>query len=170
MGGFDGWLHDKQAKRVLKLLGIASLGAIPLMPYWFPDAIWLSLGLLGGAWMGWWLTPDIDLPSTTHEEYRAMHAGFIGALWVAAWTPYAFLVPHRSIYSHSIIGTAIRYAMLLVATFALWAIASLVLGLYNIHLDYPWSVAHVSFFVGLAIQDSFHYMLDGLGPLGLLRR
>lgn len=163
---YDGHLHARDAKVVGIFLTGLALSILPLALYWLP--VWqVSLGILLGAWLGWWLTPDIDHTNSTQEEYRAMRKlGVLGAIWVGMWTPYAYLFKHRSIWSHSIIGTAIRFGMIFLVCFLFW----LVVMKSIFGLEFPWSWGYVSCFIAYTIQDMVHYMRDEIGPFGLTRR
>lgn len=165
---FDGWLHERDSLRFAVPLTIAMLLSIPVVFVW-PGWLPIAIGSIAGAWLGWWLTPDIDNMGTTREEYRAIKkAKMFGVFWVAAWTPYAYLIKHRSILSHSIIGTVIRFSILLLIVLGIWWI--IIDLLFTEWIPFPWNWGILACFCTYAIQDMQHYVQDGLGILGLKRR
>ncbi len=164
--GFDGHLHEKDAKRVLRVVGPLAL-AIALMTIAWRDAWQVGLGLYLGALCGYAITPDADHRTMTREEYRAMRKwGLLGAILVGYMTPYAFLFPHRSRWSHSMIpGTLIR---ILYVTW--WLIVLTVLIRLKFNLNTLWMPFYFSMIFGWCLQDAFHYKRDDLGFLGINRR
>ena len=166
MAGYDGHLHEKDAKFIRKWLTILCspvVGVNVLVGLW-PVAEFF-IGIILGGVMGWWATPDLDHTGMTREEYRAMKKfGILGSLWVALWTPYAFIFPHRSFWSHSVVGTAIRFLIVMTTLFLLFTITKSIFGL---GVKWPWTVGYVGFFLGWYVQDAAHYVRDGLDPLGI---
>jgi len=139
-----------QAGAVLAVLGTSAA----LVAY---GSGYLPAPILGWAVAGWWLgviiTPDLDLAGRTHEEARLARVPVVGWLWRIAWSPYAIMIPHRSVWSHGLlIGTAGRAAYLL----------ALVLGAYwiagrTLRLDW-W--AAIWCLPGWIAQDGLHLLLD----------
>lgn len=164
--GFDGHLHEKDARLVLKIIGPFAL-AILLVTIIWRDAWQVGLGLYLGALCGYAITPDADHMAMTREEYRAMKKwGILGAILVGYMTPYAYLFHHRSRWSHSLFpGTLIR---ILYVTW--WAILLAVLAQPKFNLTIPWIPFCSSMIFGWCLQDAFHYRRDDLGFLGINRR
>lgn len=150
----DGKAHAQIACWIMVLLTVL---AFPLVFLGWEVAV----GLIAGAFIGWWLTPDIDHMGTTHEEYRARRKlGVLGGIWVGYWQPYA-QVAHRSLFGHSWVGTLARAAYLFGPTlFLIWVATRWIP---------PWSWGYVSGLAAWLIQDSAHYYADGLGITGLKR-
>ncbi len=166
MGGFDGHLHEKDAKRVLRVvLPLSILIAIGTIVW--RDAWQVGLGLYLGALCGYVITPDADHRAMTREEYRAMKKwGVFGAVLVGYMMPYAYLFPHRSRWSHSIFpGTVLR---ILYVTW--WLIGLILLLRFQLDLKVLWIPFYSSFIFGWSLQDAFHYRRDNLGFLGMVRR
>lgn len=161
---FDGRLHEKDARSVLRAMVALCLILAPLALV-SPGLIYIPIGLSLGSFGGYMVTPDADHMGTTHEEYKAMRKfGFLGSLLVAWMTPYAYTFRHRSKMSHSIWpGTPIRF---LWATLPLLLVAiALMIWAGPIHAAwYPIML------VSWSLQDIFHYKRDGLGYLGLRKR
>jgi uncharacterized metal-binding protein len=169
MSSFDGQLHEKDTRRVSRLLRILSVPvAISAVALGWGMAL-AALGLWFGSIMGWWLSPDLDHTAVTRSEYQAMKKGCFGFAWVAFWTPYA-IIPHRSFLSHSFVGTVGR-----VVIFLGCFIHVPLLALYNavltpeagIEFSTPWAL-YVGFAIACAVHDGAHYVRDGLDPLGIL--
>lgn len=163
---FDGYLHEGDAEKVIKFIGPIAL-AIAFMTIVWREAWQVGLGLYLGSLCGYAITPDADHKAMTREEYRAMKKwGFLGSLLVAYMTPYAYIFPHRSKWSHSLIpGTLLR---ILYVALPLLFLAIAVWTVYGIKI--PISVGYVSFVIGWMIQDAFHYKRDKLGIFGMNRR
>ena len=111
-----------------------------------------------GAWFGWFATPDLDMPITTHEERRLyglpLLGWAIGLLWEWYWFPYARIIPHRSFLSHfPPVGAATRllYASLPLLAWSSWT------------GDWSWFNWHLAWqvYLGVQLQDWLHYLLDG---------
>ena len=171
---YDGWKHEKIALRVRWIVMFISIALLPLTFFW-KDAVQVSIGLVFGSVMGWWVTPDIDHLSTTREEYRAIKKlGFLGALWVAYMTPYAYIFPHRSIWSHSIIGTVVRIVYISFLPIGVFILVCNKISEYTNLLESvtfaDYYIILISIFVGWFVQDMMHYLVDGIGPLGLKKR
>lgn len=168
MAGFDGHIHERQAKVVIVFFAIYSILFLGIYLVAPGKWIWqVSLGMIVGAVGAWAITPDSDHLNMTHEEYRAIKKwGVFGALLVAYMTPYAAIFPHRSMWSHSIVGSLIRIAwvMLVPAGIYCWIVVA------SPKLDLYWSWGYVSFVIVWCIQDCRHYKQDNLGWLGLRKR
>lgn len=128
----------------------------------FYDAyLWLiALGLFFGYELGAFVEPDLDHRNITYSEYMVMRKmGCLGSLWVAFWTPYGYLIPHRSFLSHSIIvGTFIRFLYL----FIIPAILIVWLGGIEIIQDVRLFSFMGGAFTGLVISDFVHIWFDWL--------
>ena len=127
--------------------------------------------LLAGEMLGLLLTPDIDLPGRTHEEWRLLkRLPIIGKLWLMFWAGYGQGFKHRGVSHWPIIGTATRL---------LWLFSPLLL--FNLGLaimeglgwaDVYWwpgtgllmvpGAIWLAFLAGWVIQDLFHLLLDGM--------
>lgn len=164
--GFDGHLHEKDAKRVLRVVGPLALAILLLTIVWRP-AWQVAIGLYLGSLLGFAITPDADHKAMTREEYRAMKRwGILGALLVAYMTPYAYIFPHRSRWSHSLIpGTMLRILYVMLLPLCLVITVCLITD-----LEFPLSIGYVALCAGWMIQDAFHYKRDKLGFFGMNRR
>jgi uncharacterized metal-binding protein len=164
--GYDGHLHEKDARRVIRVFVPLSVLIAASFPVW-REAWQVALGLFLGVLCGYAITPDADHKAMTREEYRAMKKwGILGAFLVAYMTPYAYLFPHRSKWSHSLIpGTILRILYVLLP---LVILAVVLLIAYNVKV--PLSVGYIAFVVGWMVQDAFHYKRDKLGLFGMIRR
>lgn len=113
-----------------------------------------AIALIAGAAIGYLITPDIDHHVRTHEEWRIIQISkLIGKLWVAYWSPYAALMPHRYWLGHMPgIGTALRALYLLIPAIYYY-------GGIDFLLAYP--RISLSVFIGWTIQDVAHAILDG---------
>lgn len=99
--------------------GIAGLNvaiSVPLALYLRPEyGDPVAAGVVVGAMAGYVMTPDLDLPTKTHEERRMIRRfGFLGRLWLAYWSPYSWILSHRGLSHWPVIGTATR------AVYAFW--------------------------------------------------
>jgi len=150
---FDGKEHSRDGKVVIIVITTV---AVPLAIF---VNLELGLGLLAGAFAGWWLTPDIDHRGKTHEEYRAeKKLGVLGLLWVAYWSFYAFFIPHRSSLSHGWLGTIGRFLYLMVPV---WLVVWAVFFAVGEPFTFPW-LFNGAMLGAWFIQDVFHYVRDGL--------
>lgn len=70
-----------------------------------------------GAFTGLLVTPDIDLNTTTREEYRLYKLFWpLGFVWQNLWAPYGLAFSHRG-WSHTpVIGTLTRVAYIIIVT------------------------------------------------------
>lgn len=123
----------------------------------------LAAGAITGALAGLILTPDIDLPGTTHEEIRIYkHLGFFGGgMWQLFWNHYARTHSHRGSSHAPFRGTAGRWWY---AFKRLWPVLALALYFFGAVLaDYPYECALVVCMVFLfnVLQDLMHLALDG---------
>lgn len=163
---FDGHLHEKDARRIIRIMTVPYLSVAIATLFW-RDAWLCSIGLLIGMWGGYAITPDADHTAMTREEYRAMkHWGLPGAILVAYMMPYAYIFPHRSRWSHSIFpGTLIRIAYVsVIPTLLLIALLNWIdIGMFPYWL-------YGGLIIAWSIQDMFHYIRDEIGPLGTNRK
>lgn len=126
-----------------------------------PAALWLGdrstaeivYGGLG-ALAGLVLTPDLDVDGGCFAFYAVRWALGKPASWCwrAIWWPYAKIVPHRSPISHSVVGTPIRIAYLVVPLLIVLSI-----------LGRPWPAFQPVwwwFGLGLFISDFLHISAD----------
>lgn len=118
---------------------------------WNEWALWAALG----AFTGLVVEPDLD------QDYQAAPLGTmretggdgLAKLWQLYWTPYARLVPHRSLLSHGpVIGTLGRM-------FYLLPVYSIPLLLWTYFFGFP-TAQLFAYFVGLAWVDALHYIMD----------
>lgn len=115
--------------------------------------------LVGCGVIGLVVTCDLDQEGVDASEWWLVNKTLgIGWLWVAMWFPYARAFRHRQTSHWPVIGTAGRviYLMLL---------CILVAWLLNVHgatIGWPQVESHYSIgaFVGLAVSDILHWMMD----------
>lgn len=116
--------------------------------------------LIGGTLAGLLLTPDLDVNRGSISNHHARRLGgcFFGLAWSLIWKPYSLLIPHRSPLSHfPLIGTALRLGYLAALVWLVLAGLALVGVVARVpELPYWWHWA----FLGLALSDLFHYILD----------
>jgi uncharacterized metal-binding protein len=147
----DGKTHFKWWMRGLPVVGGFSVAMA------YPNPVFAagnSLGYLMGAVMD----PDLDQIGLSSTEGRAMRsAGLLGVFWVMYWMPYAYILPHRSFWSHfPYISTAIRLAYLF-APFIGIAYYFDVLG----YIEHPVVIMLLAgLWNGLSLADTIHYTLD----------
>jgi len=124
-----------------------------------------------GCLTGRIIEPDLDVDGITQSEWKMIKRFWIfGMLWVTLWYPYAWAIPHRSPFSHfPLLGTAGRVFYLMVVVTAVSAVLRAPVPILDIvahPLFYPW-------FVGLALADTAHFLMDvvpsRLGALGRFR-
>lgn len=164
--GFDGHEHARQAAIVLTLVLI--LAGAALIVSLGEGIVWgidLAAGLVAGALLGYWITPDIDHEWKTMEESRIERAfgPFLANMWMLLWAPYRKAFGHRSRWTHSWRGTLIRSMPITLALMGTYMLCLNGLGI-TIRWATPWPVA-----ANLAwlAQDMVHYHHDGLGWLGV---
>jgi uncharacterized metal-binding protein len=136
----------------LALLALASTG----------DA-WTALGVPVGYFLGRWIDPDLDQVSITDCEGRMMRdLKLAGAIFVAWWLPYAYLMRfvgigrkgHRNFFSHFPgVGTALRL---------LWLFAAPIAAIWWYDWSLTWEQWGVLFgvWIGLTFSDTIHYLAD----------
>jgi len=117
----------------------------------------IGAGTILGCLLGIPLTPDLDQISISKSEWRLVKKfGPFGFVWMAYWWLYAWVIPHRSFWSHfPIVGTILRliYIMFLPTIFYIYK------G-YNIILpELAWEVL-AGVFVGLVVSDFLHWGMD----------
>lgn len=113
-----------------------------------------------GSIAGVFLSPDLDINHKTVSEryFNVWFGKVVGKVWFLLWWPYAMAIPHRHWTSHfPIVGTIGRLAYL-------W----LVLRLFNVVV--PITEEVVWFFVGLAVADVLHWVMDGFPLFGIDER
>ena len=154
----DGRTHTRATTGVLAagtLLGLAFVLERHTAP---------ALAGVAGVWFGLvaghLVTPDIDHPMTTIEEWRFRRTfGFLGRLWSAFWLPYRLFFHHRG-WSHTVpVGTLSRVIYLAGPAYLLWLFSGLQLS--------PEQIAYLPAFAlcmlaGWMLQDLVHLALDGL--------
>lgn len=141
----------------IAVLGLTVIAAPLTLP--FP----LAVGAITGALLGTITTPDLDLSTRTHEEYRIRkHLGwFIGGLWELFWMHYARTHSHRGSSHAPFVGTWGRWQYVFKRIWWLLAIALYFYGGYVLaHLFVCFSVLFFTF-VFHVIQDLTHLALDG---------
>lgn len=152
----DGQTHFRYWMRGLPV----ALGASAGMGYLHPV---LGATNAVGYLMGSFMDGDLDQIGLSSSEGRMMRTlKFIGVLWVMFWMPYAYVLPHRSVWSHfPYLSTAIRLAYLF-APFMVLAIYIDPLGAFIYRLwQYPaflWGL--LGLWNGLSWADTIHYYLD----------
>ncbi len=135
--------------RVAGMIAVGATLATPLIAAQYGTDI--GLGVAGGAWAGYLVTPDIDIPHRTHEEWRIIRRlPIIGRLWTAWWAAYGQLFTHRGISHAPIIGTVTRIA------YALWPLALLPTATL-----YPFRYMAAAAFTAWCVQDIVHLIADG---------
>ena len=133
----------------MRVLAVA-IGVAASLFYWS-----LGLGIVLGYLLGRYLDPDLDLPQTSSSEFRAMRElKLFGALLVAYWLPYGFVIPHRHFLSHSpILSTMIRFSY---QFWWAWVLLDKYGYMWNSAMLYAW----LGMFIGMAMSDSVHIWLD----------
>lgn len=141
-----------------KLWGIAAPLPIATAAYQTYHGSWISgAGVIAGYMLGRWIDPDLDQMGITSAEWRSVReCGFVGVLITMYFMPYAYVIPHRSFFSHApVVGTVIRVAYMAIP-FVILAIV------------FKWTpsdhmiIFGISTFVGLAISDLVHITADAL--------
>lgn len=163
-GGFDGPLHEFEAKVVMFVLGALSFGLVILFPC-SALARSVGIGLMAGGLGGYLATPDLDHDWRTMEEYRALRwSQTLGMIWIALWRPYAKVFGHRSRWTHSWRGTLLRASPFLAAIIlAYWLVLS------GLGFTITWTLIPfgLAFLLAWLAQDMVHYKQDGLNWLGV---
>lgn len=114
-------------------------------------AFWAALG----AFTGLVVEPDLDqdYQAAPLSTMRQTGGDTVAKLWQLYWTPYAKLIPHRSLLSHGpFVGTIGR--MLYLAP--LYALPLLV---WSHYFGFP-AAQIFGYFVGLAWVDAMHFVMD----------
>lgn len=128
------------------------------LTYWGTGAAWAIFAALG-AFTGLVVEPDLD------QDYQAAPLGTmrqtggdtVAKLWQLYWTPYARLIPHRSMLSHGpIIGTLGRMVYML-------PIYGLPLAAWTYYFGFPYA-AVFAYAVGLMWCDIMHFVMDFMVP------
>lgn len=144
---------------------IHKIGFIPVALFSSPLAISNPIDwalIQAGYALGAFIDPDLDQISITQAEGRAMrHFGCLGAVWVAYWIPYGYILTHRGKLSHlPFLSTLIR---LVYVSVPLWILAFLV----QRYLNYPlldwfiyYSKAYLPVWFGLSLADFLHWSAD----------
>jgi len=115
---------------------------------------------VAGCITGLLLTPDLDLNNGNISDTFIRRA-FPPAqwLWRLFWTPYAILLPHRSLFSHfPFLGTLLRIGYI----FLLLNVFNLLFFLFGNIFDtvsFVW-IWNWSFFFGLCHVDIIHWWAD----------
>ena len=142
-------------------LGLIALGVaapVVLIQGWDP------LLLVGGGF-GVLVTPDLDLPTKTHEEDRMMMIPLFGNFWIAFWSSYGWWFSHRGISHFPVLGTLTR-VFWLVRPFLVLGLALFFLEKNEVirilvkpeeALIKPWMLV---FFLGWTCQDLVHEIAD----------
>lgn len=158
----SGSRHDAAARRLLHYAVIGS--AAGLVAGGNPAH---TAALLAGLLLGRYAGPDVrDQHQVRNEGEKQVRQDFgraLGALWVAYWTPLAWLIPHRHITSHLPgFATAIAFGYLFVPW--LW------LAHWLLQPPVPaetwimsWLLSDLAYwlFVGWFAQDILHWWMDG---------
>ena len=122
----------------------------------------LSAAIVGGIGCatGLIIDPDLDVDGITMSEWQMIkRLWIVGMLWVVLWYPYAWLIPHRSPFSHwPILGTFGRVLYLLGWLKLLGAI----LGISVPVLVIVQQPLFMIWFGGLAVADTAHFIMDVL--------
>lgn len=111
-----------------------------------------------GYLFGAYLDPDSDQINLTGADGRAIRKfGILGIMWVMYWMPYAWVMPHRSFFSHfPVVSTIIRDLYILLPVVAV---------LYYFYFDL-YEVGNIvlpyltCFILGQSMSDGVHYFLD----------
>lgn len=121
-------------------------------------AVWAPWAALG-AFATLVIEPDLDqdFQAAPLGTMRQTGGDILAKAWQLYWTPYARLIPHRSVLSHGpIVGTALRFLYCL----PIYAIP--LLAWYHF---FGFPTAQVfAYFIGLAWADLLHFVMDFLVP------
>lgn len=151
----DGRVHSMAS---ILLAGAAGFTTYQLHLLDQPHAVALACGSLAGLL----LTPDLDVDtgSVSDDWARSVVGRGPALFWWLIWRPYSALIPHRSPFSHfPILGTVLRLGYL---SLVVWVIA------WSVHLAAPITIPAIHTipwwfplaFVGLALSDFLHWVLD----------
>lgn len=139
--------------------GLAMTGAAA----WYAPA--LVAPVAAGALIGAFITPDLDLESTTHSEALLRRIPVIGLLFQMLWYPYALMCRHRGVSHWPVVGTLGRLAYIaimaaLIGGFALGWAALLDEQLPAVTWPaVPWLSA-AALLAAWTVQDLTHWALD----------
>lgn len=117
----------------------------------------IGTGVILGCLLGIPLTPDLDQIGVNKSEWILVKKfGPFGFAWLMLWWLYAWIIPHRSFWSHfPIVGTVLR----LVYMISLPAMLYIYKG-YNIVLpELVWE-GLIGIFIGLLMSDFLHWVMD----------
>jgi uncharacterized metal-binding protein len=133
-------------------IGAAAL--IPPVAYFSGAAMTAPLVISAGCLFGLVIGPDLDVDGGCFAFYvvRSLLGRYASGVWRIFWLPYAKLVPHRSVISHSIPGTFIRLAYLLAPLALVWLIVRFPVPAPR--LEWAW------FVLGLLVSDFLHISAD----------
>jgi len=126
--------------------------------YAVTENVAVSVGATVGCLAGTLLTPDLDVDGITSSEWWLVKKlGPLGFLWMAAWWPYAKIIPHRHWLSHApIVGTIGRLAYVLLPVVLLCV--ALGVELPEIPLVAWHAIAGAV--RGLMVSDTAHWLMD----------
>lgn len=116
-----------------------------------------GVGAALGSLLGIALTPDLDQISISKSEWRLVKKfGPLGFMWCAYWWLYAWIIPHRSFWSHfPIVGTVIRllYITTPIIAFCIWKEYIPDLSQYIVDVI-------IGTCIGIAASDTLHHFMD----------
>lgn len=143
-----GIIHYKWWKRMIPLSIIISLALMLISPV-------LGIMCFVGYLLGNFIEPDLDHLNITSSEYRAMRKfGCLGAIWVGAWLPYAYIFPHRSFFSHfPFVSDLVRITYILLIPAILWLY-------YQMPINNTMLLGLGGVVAGLSLATTVHYVLD----------
>ena len=129
------------------------MGIITGLTLCIPVGVGVTLGCL----LGIPLTPDLDQISISKSEWRLVKRfGPFGFIWCAYWWLYAWIIPHRSFWSHfPIVGTILRLAYITIPPIIFYVYKG-----YSVVLPEFILEGLVGVFVGLAMSDFIHWIMD----------
>jgi len=126
-----------------------------------------SIGIVAGAVLGTWITPDYDVNgSTITEKLTRRYLSFLGDLWVAEWFLYSLWNKHRGRFSHKHVAGTLTRIVYLIWRMWLWGVFAV--GLHTLFgtplveldvLSLPTELL-VSVFVTWTIHDTLHILYD----------
>lgn len=141
-------------KNMLPLTIAALVGAVTVHP--------AALGVIIGARLGHWVTPDFDVNHPIYTQRRLIQKlWLVGWLWVIYWWPYRQLMSHRGRSHRWPLGTLSRFVYLL------WL--PVTIGLHNLpELYIPLFLYFCgAIFLGWTVQDWSHLRLDNFFPYNI---
>ena len=168
----NGLVHDEFTKDLQLPFSIAGGIANFYVSHNIIQAGAVFITILAGIELQRLMTPDLDIISNKKYKYGYYPLymlyrdfGYIPYwIWRAFWTPYAIVLPHRSIFSHGlIIGTFIRLLYLFIPFGILLGILYYNFG-YNLGYLYEYWPYLVFFITGFFIADCGHLILDYILP------